>query len=48
VIKFIDQYSSVMSKNHLIDEIKAYDQGIKDFDKQFVESDNRLIQQLTH
>ncbi len=33
VIKFIDQYSTVMSKNHLVDEIKAYDQGIREFDK---------------
>jgi len=48
VISFIDKYTDVMSKNHLVEEIRQYDKEIKDYDKKYVDKDNQLIERLTH
>ena len=40
---FIDNYKGTLDDNHIIREITEYNKMIKDFDKQYVEKDNRLM-----
>lgn len=40
---FIDKYKGSLDENHIIREITEYDRVIKDFDKKYVEKDNRII-----
>lgn len=42
---FIDTYKSSLDDNHIIKEISDYDAVIKNFDKQYVERDNKIITQ---
>ena len=41
--KIVDDYGVVMSKNHLVEEIRAYDRAIKDQDQQYLDMDERLL-----
>ena len=42
----IDQYASLVSNNHLIDQIKSYDATIKEYDAHYVDQDTQVITAL--
>ena len=42
---FIDTYKASLDDNHIINEITDYDAVIKNFDKQYVDRDNKIITQ---
>lgn len=41
--KIVDEYGTLMSTNHLIDEINAYEKAVRDQDKQYQNMDERLL-----
>ena len=43
---FIETYKGSLENNHIIDEIRSYDKKIKDFDKAYVDNDNKLFEQM--
>ena len=42
----IDQYASLVSNNHLIDQIRSYDATIKEYDAHYVDQDTQVITAL--